>query len=117
MSIDKDAWEALELYHWPGNVRELENVIERVVALTEGDLITLKDLPSNVGRAYGQREESSTKVTENGVDLAKTISDIERKMIAEALMLAKGVKARAAAMLKLNRTTLVEKMKRFGMEQ
>lgn len=116
MSIEKEACEALEQYQWPGNVRELENIIERVVALTEGDIVTLHDLPPNVSLAYGPREPSSTKVTEKGVDLSRTINDIERKMISEALVLAKGVKARAAAMLKLNRTTLVEKMKRLGME-
>lgn len=117
MSIDKEAFEALELYQWPGNVRELENVMERIVALTEGDHITLHDLPPNINRAYSEREESSTRVTEDGVDLVKTINEIERRMIGEALALAKGVKARAAVMLNLNRTTLVEKMKRLGMEQ
>ncbi|GAB7028346.1 sigma-54-dependent transcriptional regulator [Geotalea toluenoxydans] len=116
MSIDKEAYEALEFYQWPGNVRELENVIERIVALTEGDHISLNDLPPNIARAYGEQERASTKVTEDGVDMAKTVNDIERKMISDALVLAKGVKARAAAMLKLNRTTLVEKMKRLGME-
>ena len=117
MSIDKDALEALELYNWPGNVRELENVMERVVALTEGEHITLHDLPPNIGRIYSERKETHTRVTEDGLDLVKTISDIERKMISDALGLSNGVKARAAAMLKLNRTTLVEKMKRLGMEQ
>jgi len=109
MSLDKEALEALELYHWPGNVRELENIVERTVALTEGDHITLDDLPSAI------RMAASTRVHESGVDLVKTVNSIERKMIAEALALSNGVKARAAVMLKLNRTTLVEKMRRLGM--
>jgi len=117
MNLSKDALEALELYHWPGNVRELENVIERTVALTDGNSITLHDLPSNIGKAYNEREDYSTRVTEQGVDLGKTLNEIEKKMIDEALTLANGVKARAAAMLKLNRTTLVEKMRRLGMTQ
>ncbi|WP_243371969.1 sigma-54 dependent transcriptional regulator [Geotalea sp. SG265] len=116
MTIDKDACEALEMYQWPGNVRELENAVERIVALTEGNHITLNDLPPNIARTYGEQEHSSTKVTEDGIDMVRTVNDIERKMISDALILAKGVKARAAAMLKLNRTTLVEKMKRLGME-
>lgn len=111
MTLTKDALEALELYHWPGNVRELENIVERTVALTDGDQITLDDLPSAV------RVTASTRIIERGVDLVKTIADIERKMIAEALSLSGGVKARAAALLKLNRTTLVEKMRRLGMER
>ena len=49
--------------------------------------------------------------------IEKTISEIERKMIREALALSDGVKARAAQMLNLNRTTLVEKMRRLGMDQ
>ncbi len=111
MTLTKEVLEALELYHWPGNVRELENIVERTVALTEGNQITLDDLPSAI------RMEASTRVVERGVDLVKTVNEIEKKMIAEALALTNGVKARAAAMLNLNRTTLVEKMRRLGMER
>ena len=109
MSVSAEAMDALERYPWPGNVRELENVVERVVALTEGDQITLDDLPANI------REEALTRVTERGVDLVRTINGIERKMISDAMLLAEGVKARAAALLNINRTTLVEKMRRLGM--
>jgi two-component system response regulator AtoC len=108
MAISKEAIEIFELYQWPGNVRELENVVERVVALTDGNTINLQDIPTNI------REQVMTKVTERGVDLARTINEIEKQMITEALALSKGVKAQAAAMLKLNRTTLVEKMRRLG---
>lgn len=108
MSIEKEALEALEVYRWPGNVRELENVMERTVALSEGNSITFADLPANI------RDEALTRVSERGVDLQRTVNEIEKKMILEALSLANGVKARAAAMLKLNRTTLVEKMRRLG---
>jgi DNA-binding NtrC family response regulator len=111
MTLSKEAFEALELYHWPGNVRELENIVERTVALTDGDQISLDDLPSAIMAG------ASTRVVERGVDLPKTISDIERKMIIEALALSNGVKARAAQMLNLNRTTLVEKMRRLGMDR
>jgi len=114
MHLDKEALEALEAYPWNGNVRELENIIERVVALTEGDLITLRDLPSNIVKSYLEREGSPTSVTPLGIDMVRTINDIERKMISEALQLSGGVKARAALMLSINRTTLVEKMRRLG---
>jgi DNA-binding NtrC family response regulator len=110
MSISPEALEVLEAYRWPGNVRELENVVERVVALTEGDRITFHDIPSSI------REEVLTRVTEHGVDLVRTVNEIEKKMILDALALSKGVKAKAASMLKLNRTTLVEKMRRLGIE-
>lgn len=110
MSISNDALEVMEAYRWPGNVRELENMVERIVALTDGDRITVNDIPVNI------REEVLTRVTERGVDLVQTVNEIERKMIFDALVLAKGVKAKAAAMLKLNRTTLVEKMRRLGID-
>lgn len=116
MTISNEAVEALENYDWPGNVRELENVVERTVALTEGSHITLGDLPSIIAKAYGKQESLSTRVTERGVDMVKTVNEIERNMIEEALALSKGVKARAAALLNLNRTTLVEKMRRLGMD-
>jgi two-component system, NtrC family, response regulator AtoC len=110
MSISNEALELLEAYRWPGNVRELENMVERIVALTDGNRITANDIPSNI------REEALTKVTERGVDLVQTINEIERKMICDALLLSKGVKAKAALMLNLNRTTLVEKMRRLGID-
>jgi len=110
MSISNEALEMLEAYRWPGNVRELENMVERIVALTDGNRITASDIPANI------REEALTKVTERGVDLVQTVNEIERKMICDALILAKGVKAKAAIMLNLNRTTLVEKMRRLGID-
>ena len=116
MNISKEALMALEVYMWPGNVRELENVIERTVALTEGDQITMNDLPSNITKAYNNQEEFPTRVTSRGVDLVEVVTEIERKMISDALSLSDGVKARAAALLNMNRTTLVEKMRRLGMD-
>jgi DNA-binding NtrC family response regulator len=116
MSIAREALMALEVYNWPGNVRELENVVERTVALTEGVQITLSDLPSNISRSYSEQEELPTRVTSRGVDLGKVLTDIEQKMISDALSLSDGVKARAAALLNMNRTTLVEKMRRLGMD-
>jgi DNA-binding NtrC family response regulator len=116
MNIAKEALIALEVYQWPGNVRELENVIERTVALTEGDQITLSDLPSDITISYKEHEELPTCVTMRGVDLGKVLIEIEQKMISDALSLSDGVKARAATLLNLNRTTLVEKMRRLGMD-
>lgn len=110
MTISNDAMEMLETYRWPGNVRELENMVERIVTLTEGDRIQVNDIPSHI------REEVQTKVTEQGIDLVHTVNEIEKKMICDALSLCNGVKAKAAAMLKINRTTLVEKMRRLRID-
>lgn len=110
MTISNEALHILESYSWPGNVRQLENMVERIVALSEDERIMLSDIPANI------RDEVLTTVSEQGVDLVKTVNEIERKMICDALALAKGVKAKAASMLGLNRTTLVEKMRRLGID-
>ncbi len=110
MTISNEALHTLESYSWPGNVRQLENMVERIVALSEDERIMLSDIPGNI------RDEVLTTVSEQGVDLVKTVNEIEKKMICDALALAKGVKAKAAGMLGLNRTTLVEKMRRLGID-
>ncbi|WP_136513210.1 sigma-54-dependent transcriptional regulator [Geomonas edaphica] len=114
MHLDKEALEALEAYPWNRNVRELENIMERIVALTESDVITLRDLPANIAKNYIEGSHS-TSVTPAGIDMVQAINEIEKRMITEALQLSGGVKARAAVMLSINRTTLVEKMRRLGM--
>ncbi len=118
MALSAAAIAAFELYEWPGNVREMENVIERTVALTDGDLIEPQDLPPDIGDIEHDRDSPPPHpvITSEGIDLPATIAEIERGMIEDALQLTHGVKARAAAILKINRTTLVEKMKRLGME-
>jgi transcriptional regulator with PAS, ATPase and Fis domain len=116
MFVSPGAMQALENYDWPGNVREMENVIERTVALTDQEIIERKDLPSAIA-GKGSLDAPTLvypRVTAEGIDLPRTVEEIERHMIRDALELAEGVKARAAALLKVNRTTLVEKMKRLG---
>ena len=118
MTLTGTAVKALELYEWPGNVREMENVIERTVALTDGDLIKPQDLPPVIGDIdqHEERPLPHPVITSEGIDLPATIAEIEKSMIEDALQLTNGVKARAAAILQINRTTLVEKMKRLGLD-
>ncbi len=116
MSISRRALEALELYSWPGNVRELENLVERLVALTEGDVIHTADLPAQMYGVDGLSGNVSLELTEQGLDMVAAISGIERGLILRAMELSGGVKARAAALLGINRTTLVEKMKRMEID-
>ncbi len=118
LTVAPSAMRALEAYDWPGNVREMENVIERIVALTDGDRIEPSDLPDGIGRVAveGHLDLYAPRVTSDGVDMPHVIEGIERRLISEALELGKGVKARAARLLGINRTTLVEKIKRLEME-
>ncbi len=115
MTISKRALEALEEHPWPGNVRELENLVERLAALTEGDVIRFEDLPAGMCGQGVTPGGLNLELTERGMDMAAVITEIERKLIAQALALSGGVKAQAAALLGLNRTTLVEKLKRLKM--
>ena len=119
VTISKAALAAMEHYEWPGNVREIENVIERTVALTDGLVINVSDLPTPMRTLY-QKDVvalAHPKVTSVGLNLPEVMTSIEKEMIEEALSLSAGVKARAATLLQLNRTTLVEKMKRLGITE
>jgi DNA-binding NtrC family response regulator len=106
----------MESYKWPGNVREMENVIERVVALTDGNVIDRQDLPPQIA---GTLNESgllpALHIPEEGLDLTETMAHLERHLIQQAMERSQRVKARAASLLNINRTTLVEKIKRYGM--
>jgi len=116
LEITPAAVRALENYKWPGNVREMENVIERTVALTDSDIIDVQDLPPQIG-GVPQRDSllPSLQIPEGGLDLADAIAQIEQTLIKQAMDKSSNIKARAASLLKINRTTLVEKIKRYGM--
>ncbi|PLX89550.1 MAG: DNA-binding response regulator [Desulfuromonas sp.] len=117
MSLTPRALRALEAYQWPGNVREMENVIERAVALADGEVIDCADLPEKIGGHQEQEPPvSSINLPENGLDLPATLAVFEQTLITQALDRSAGVKARAATLLGINRTTLVEKMKRYDMK-
>jgi len=113
MPISREALQAIEAYTWPGNVREMENVIERTVALAEGETMTLADLPSYIAHIESDSPVPSTQLPESGTHMPALIAEIEQQLILQALGRSRGVKARAAELLGINRTTLVEKMKRL----
>jgi len=118
MSVSPEAMQAMEEYDWPGNVREMQNIIERSIALSDSERIEKKDLPADIGGGENASEQQPVHplVTEQGIDMPGTINAIEAKMIRDAMDLAGGVKARAATLLNINRTTLVEKIKRLKLE-
>ena len=105
-------------YSWPGNVRELENLIERLAILAEGDFITENDLPDYVtGNACPCRIlEIADEIPNDGVDFNGLVEKYETKLIVMALEKTNWNKKAAAKLLKLNRTTLVEKIKKKGLE-
>ncbi|PLX93722.1 MAG: DNA-binding response regulator [Desulfuromonas sp.] len=114
-SFSVAALRALEAHDWPGNVREMENVIERSVTLTDSQQIDRQDLPPEISGKAPAPAPLPLHLDEEGVDLPAIVAELERQMISEALTRTEGVKAKAALLLGLNRTTLVEKIKRLGL--
>jgi DNA-binding NtrC family response regulator len=109
-----EALKAMGEFSWPGNVRQLENVVERAVALSRGrEEITLEDLPREIQEAVAT-PMPLIRVGGEGVSLDAIMAEYEEKMLLQALDNAGWVKTRAAELLRIKRTTLIEKMKRLG---
>jgi DNA-binding NtrC family response regulator len=116
--MSKDIVKAFMEYDWPGNVRELENIIERMIILAEEDELTIQDLPDKIIEKHHRDEDAVEPVIpEEGFSLNNAINDYERMLIVRALEKADWVKNRAAKILNMNRTTLVEKIKKQGIER
>ena len=117
ITFTQDALEILVGHSWPGNVRELENLIERLVILRGGSTIGPEDLPAKFlqNRPLAVATEHLVALPEQGLDLKKTISDLENSLITQALERTQGNKNQASRLLQLNRTTLIEKMKKKGL--
>lgn len=115
LTVSQEAMRRLMSYHWPGNVRQLENAIERAVAFSGGRLqIDVSDLPPELTNPEPSPIASSVALPEQGLDLDAFIKNIERDLIQRSLERTGGNKGRAARLLNLKRTTLVEKLKRLG---
>lgn len=105
-------------YQWPGNVRELKNIIERLVILKGSGTIVPEDLPKNIsGRKASQASVPHVKLSEDGICFNTAVSEFEKALIIQSLEMSNGVKNRAAKLLHLNRTTLVEKIKKHRLQQ
>ncbi len=106
----------LERYSWPGNVRELRNLLEQLVVLGRPEhLIDVHDLPPHVVAAHEAGEASPAMPWQfgaAGIDFYREMEAIEDRIIAQALRLSGGNKKEAARLLRVNRTTLLEKLKR-----
>jgi DNA-binding NtrC family response regulator len=106
------ALEALFRYHWPGNIRELENLVERIVVLSTGDNpIELEDIPLEILINAGEMvQELELKKT----GLIKLREAFERRIIVNVLEATEWNQTEAAKILKVNRNTLIQKAKQFG---
>jgi len=110
--IREDAMARLVQYEWPGNVRELENTIERVIILLDGDFVTPADLPDKFQGIPRRETTPPADIPESGISLDDAVNEFERNLIMQALIKTGWVKNKAAQLLNLNRTTLIEKIRR-----
>jgi len=123
-TFSADAMKCLLRYRWPGNVRELENLIERLTILVNKDIITVSDLPekyhptvdSQTSDNSHPRQVMDFNIPDDGIDINLLVENMEKNLILKALEKTGGVKNRAAKLLGLNRTTLIEKMKKMGVK-
>jgi len=105
-------------YSWPGNVRELQNLMERLVVIKESGDICVNDLPAKMMAAVKSDPlpDAGICIPEEGIDFYEKVSNFEKDLLLQALNRSGGVKNTAAKMLRLNRTTLVEKLKRYDIQ-
>jgi len=103
-------------YEWPGNVRELENLMHQLTIMTaDKDIINLEDLPAGY-RKSGRGLLLAPDLFNSGLSFDDAIDKYERYLIQEALRKCSGVKSKAAHLLKIKRTTLLEKIKRLEIQ-
>jgi DNA-binding NtrC family response regulator len=119
----EEVMDRLMAYEWPGNVRELENFVQRMVILKNSGEIETKDLPQKFflnrpgAPAYpasvrNPEDFLSFELPEDGVDLKALVNSFEDHLLKQALQRTNGNKNKASELLKMNRTTLVEKLKK-----
>ena len=129
LEFSEEATDMLLRYHWPGNVRELENIMERMSILCDTARVTPEDLPAKIMEQPGQEESAPRAHGGRRVRLAGDEGPEgprhgpqglprrrEERLLREALQAAGGVKNQAAELLGIKRTTLIEKLKKKGIQ-
>ena len=113
-SISDEAMQHLCAYGWPGNVRELENLMERLTVLRGEGEITPEDLPAS-HRIAASTDPTVPRLSSEGLSFRDVVDRVETDLIVQALEQTHGNKNKAAQLLGLNRTTLLEKIKKKGL--
>jgi DNA-binding NtrC family response regulator len=114
-SVSPAAMARLAAYDWPGNVRELENLVERLVILRGEGEIDVDDLPPELRETRPAVATTAPEVPAEGLSFNEVVEQLETDLIRQALERTHWNKNRAAQLLGLNRTTLLEKIKRKGL--
>jgi len=111
--IPQEALDLLMDYQWPGNVRELENYIERAVVISDGEIITSKDLPLHVQKLTNE-PEIRLPLPKDSLDDA--LAQVEKRVIIDALQKAGGVQSKAASLLKITERSLYHRVKKYNID-
>ena len=116
-AMTRGCLDALCSYSWQGNIRELRAVLERMVVMAESDILSIDDLPGKIRSAVGleQRDDDGAlgpQLPEDGLKLSSAVDEFETALILQALERTGWNKNQAARLLNMNRTTLVEKLKK-----
>ena len=113
-----EALEDMMEFDWPGNVRELENVIKRLTILCDHEVVQVSDLPELIQRKTRSIDlDEEEDVLDKDLNLNDAVKDYEKRLILDALEKSNWVKTKAAKMLNINRTTLVEKIKKQNLDE
>lgn len=118
LRVSPKALQALAAYDWPGNIRELSNLVERLAILKPEGVIDLDDLPARYREAStpaAEPEVLSDAMAVSHANLKAHLQSVERDLIDQAMQASGGVVAKAARLLKLRRTTLVEKLGKYNL--
>ena len=113
--LSPDAMNLLMHYPWKGNVRELENIIERVLLLTDEEEITPQDIPLEISHTDWENT-MFPKLEKTGIDLDAIVEGIEKKYLLEALQLTNGAKTEAAKMLNLSFRSFRHRLQKYGIK-
>jgi two-component system response regulator AtoC len=115
-SISEEALKRLMEYDWPGNVRELENVVERAVVLSRGQVITSRELPFGDHESEHEGEDGGEEISTEKSFFKKSVAQFEKDLIMKALRDAGGNRSKAAEMLGIYRRLLYAKIKEYALE-
>ncbi len=108
--ISQDALEALVRYDWPGNIRELKNIVERMIVLSSGEMLTLEQIPEDIRQGKAGATNGSGNGSLQGIS---KITDAEKELIQQALRETRGNKSTAAEKLGISRRTLYRKLEEY----
>jgi DNA-binding NtrC family response regulator len=114
--VTEEALAMMMSYSWPGNVRELKNMVERLVVLKGAGKISVRDLPPELKSIQKYEPSTTIEISDEGICLNSAVTEFEKALILQSLEKTKWVKNKAAKLLHLNRTTLVEKIKRHHLQ-